>query len=285
VRRPETEVVCADAYAALRSVPTGRVALTVTSPPYFRHRDYGVEGQLGCEATVGEYVAALERVLAELIRVTDQRGSCFLVLGDTYKNGKLLLVPHRVALMADSVGWTIRNDIIWSKTDPAPESPKTRWRSSHEHILFLTKKASGYRFNPDPIRVPYADATRKRWGAGQTYGGPKSRHRRAKGDSPMRHGQHFRLHPLGCIPTDVWRTPSSNTSVGHYATFSEQLVTPMVEACSDPGNLVLDPFAGAGTVGVVCKRLHRRFLGIELNPEYAIIARKAIEGVTCPILD
>src|SRR5439155_11837721 len=85
-------------------------------------------------------------------------------IGDTYLKQKLLLVPHRIALAADEVGWTVRNDLIWSKLDPPPESPRNRWRSSHEHILFLSKQRGNYTFNADAIRVAYADATIKRWG-------------------------------------------------------------------------------------------------------------------------
>src|SRR5437764_1322681 len=85
------------------------------------------------------WLAKLRAVLAELLRVTAPTGSCFFVVGDTYRRQKLLLVPHRVALAADEVGWIVRNDLIWSKQDPPPESPRNRWRSGHEHVLFLTK--------------------------------------------------------------------------------------------------------------------------------------------------
>lgn len=177
---------------------------------------------------------------------------------------------------SDAIGWTVRNDIIWSKQDPAPESPRNRWRSGHEHVIFLTKRASGYRFNADAVRVPYSAATLRRWGAGQSYGGPKSQGRGNAKDSRMRDGQVFRLNPHGCLPTDVWSLPASNTSSKHYATFPELLVRPIIEACSDSGDLVLDPFAGSGTTCKLAINLGRRCLGIELNPEYAALARRAV---------
>lgn len=189
-----------------------------------------------------------------------------------------MLVPYRIALRADSIGWTIRNDIIWNKTDPAPESPRNRWRSGHEHILFLTKRPTGYRFNADAVRVPYAAATLRRWGEGQSYGGPKSRRRREAKDSRMRDGQTFKLNPRGCLPPDVWSLPASNTSERHYATFPEQLVRPIIEACSKPGDLVLDPFAGSGTACRVAVALSRRCLGIDLNPQYVALASAAIQS-------
>jgi len=269
----QSEIICGDAVKVLRTLRTASVALTITSPPYFQHRDYGVKGQIGQEPSLPEYLERIGLVLGELFRVTDNSGSCFIVVGDTYRDRKLLLVPHRIAILADDLGWTMRNDIIWNKADPAPESPRNRWRSGHEHILFLTKRPSGYRFNADAIRVPYSEVTLRRWGAGQAYGGEKSKSRKNDKDSRMRDGQTFTLNPLGCLPTDVWKTPSSNTSVKHYAAFPEQLIRPIIEACSDHGDLVLDPFAGSGTTCSVAMSMGRSSLGIELNPVYANSAR------------
>src|SRR5262249_7485060 len=157
----------------LRSLPPGCAALTVTSPPYYQHRDYGVAGQIGREPTLEGYLGRIGEVLSELLRVTDERGSCFVVLGDTYARCRLLLVPHRAPLLAAELGWTVRNDVIWAKSDPAPESPRNRWRGGHEHVLFLTRQPSGYRFNDAAVRVPHAPSTLRRWGNGQTYGGEK----------------------------------------------------------------------------------------------------------------
>lgn len=265
-----------DALEVLRTLPDASIALTITSPPYYRQRDYGMPGQIGREPTVGAYLDRLGLVLAELLRVSDDRACCFVVIGDTYDKGRLLLVPHRLAVLAADLGWTVRNDIIWAKTDPPPESPRTRWRASHEHVLFLTRRPSGYRFSVDPIRVPHAPATLRRWGGGQTYGGAKSTARKNESDSRMRHGTTFRLNPLGCVPTDVWRIACTGGGVRHYAMFPEPLIRPMIEACSGPGEMVLDPFAGAGTTGVVAVSLSRRFTGIDLNPEYVELARQAI---------
>ena len=270
------KIVCADATTALRDLNASSVSLTVTSPPYFGHRDYGEEEQIGRESTIDGYLSRLHDIFAELYRVTRHDGSCFVVIGDTYRDRRLLLVPHRLAILADEVGWIVRNDIIWQKTDPAPESPRNRWRSCHEHILFLTRSKSGYQFDADTIRQPYSPETLRRWGAGQRYGGRKSANRTNNRDSTMRHGKDFRLNPLGCIPVDVWSVPSSRNKASHYATFSEKLIRPIIEACSLPGDLVLDPFAGSGTTCVVAASLGRRTMGIELNPDYADIADAAV---------
>jgi site-specific DNA-methyltransferase (adenine-specific) len=276
---PAETILHGDAAMTLASLPARCAGLTVTSPLYFRQRDYGVTGQIGQEETLAGYLDGLRSVLTELLRVTAETGSCFFVVGDTYERGRLLLVPHRVGLLADGMGWFVRNDIIWRKACPPPESPRNRWRSGHEHILFLTRQRAGYRFDGDAIRVPDSEVTLRRWGAGQRYGGPKSKNRRRANDSRMRHGEAFKLNPKGCIPTDVWSLPSANSKMGHYATFPADLVRPLVEACTLPGDLVLDPFAGSGTTCVVAAVLGRRCLGIELNPEYAAMARSALARV------
>src|SRR5713101_1173346 len=103
---PTDTIICGDAAETLAGLASTCVALTVTSPPYFRHRDYGVASQLGQENNLADYLLRLSQVLAQLHRVTTESGSCFFVIGDTYERGKLLLVPHRLALLADEIGWT-----------------------------------------------------------------------------------------------------------------------------------------------------------------------------------
>ena len=274
----DSPIICGDAEATLRTLPAKSVALTVTSPPYFRHRDYNVAGQLGQESTLSEYLTRLGRVLSELLRVTDDVGCCFLVIGDSYTNRRLQLVPHRLAILATDLGWTVRNDIIWRKASPPPESVKNRWRSGHEHVLFMTKRPSGYRFNTDVIRIPHSAETIRRWGAGQSYGGSKSQQRRHPDDSRMRDGQVFQLNPKGCLPTDVWQLAAANLSSLHFAAFPAELAHLAIKACSDSGDLILDPFVGSGTTCVAALQNNRRCLGIELNPEFAAMARAAVSA-------
>ena len=277
------QIICDDVTAGLGTIADATVDLTITSPPYYQHRDYGVEGQIGREQTVGAYVNRFHHVFAELRRVTRSSGSCFVVIGDTYRHQELLLIPHRLALVAAECGWIARNDIIWNKLDPPPESPRNRWRSGHEHILFLANNRSKYKFNADSIRVAYAPATVKRWGNGQEYGGQKSDQRLLPRDSRMRHGKSFKLNPKGCLPTDVWSLPAGDSSASHYAAFPERLIQPIVEACSERGDLVLDPFAGTGTTCRVALRLGRRTIGIELNPKYAEATRQHLQELSSSV--
>lgn len=274
----DSQLICGDATEVLATLPSASIDLVVTSPPYFGHRDYGVRGQIGTESKLEEYLEKIRAGFVELHRTVADTGACFVVIGDSYRNQRLQLVPHRLAIIADEVGWIVRNDLIWHKLDPPPESPRNRWRSGHEHILFLTKRPTKYQFEADAIRVPYADSTMKRWGNGQAYGGAKSAERRNGNDSRMRHGKVFKLNPNGCLPTDVWSMPAGDSSARHYATFPEHLVKPIIEACTHKGQLVLDPFAGSGTTCRIALELGRRAIGIELNPDYVEIARKALKN-------
>lgn len=272
----ESGIICGDACEQLKKIASAEAALVVTSPPYFQHRDYGVAGQIGREHSVDLYLERLGEVLTELRRVTRDDGTCFFVVGDTYRKGRLLLIPHQIALLATTVGWIVRNDIIWQKPDPPPESPRNRWRASHEHVLFFAKRSSGYCFNADAIRVPYSPETIRRWGAGQEYGGPKTKKRRNFQDSRMRAGRSFSLNSKGCLPTDVWTIPSAKSSIAHFAAFPVELVMQIISACTRHGDLVLDPFAGTGTTCAAAVSLGRRTIGIELNPEYAAAADGAL---------
>ena len=266
----------------------GTVNLTVTSPPYFQQKDYGHDLQIGWENSLGEYLSKMRRVLDSLYRLTAPTGSAFIVVGDSYAEGTMQLVPQRLACLAADCGWLVRNDLIWLKTDAAPGRGPNRWRLTHEHILFLVKSLQGYVFHEKAIRKPYSEATLKRWGNGQRYGGPKAKtlpglsdkKNKGKGNRfPV--GKSFRLNPDGTLPSDVIQCPSGRTPLDHYATFPSALIESFVLAASDEGALVFDPFAGTGTTGEVAIRHGRRFLGIELSDHYAEIARGRLAAVVC----
>ena len=141
------------------------------------------------------------------------------------------------------------------------------------------KSLNGYVFNEKAIRQPYSEATLKRWGKGQKYGGPKAKTLpKAKGNRfPV--GKSFRLNPDGTLPSDVIQCPSGRSSLDHYATFPPSLIETFVLAASNEGDLVFDPFAGTGTTGEVALRHGRRFFGIELSDHYVSIARKRLATV------
>jgi DNA modification methylase len=265
------------AEAKLAEVIDNSVQTTITSPPYYRQKDYHAAGQIGWEPTVEQYVAKLKAILAELWRATAPSGSCFFVIGDSYMDKSLQLVPQRVALAACECGWTLRNDLLWAKSDAAPDGASDRWRFSHEHVLFLTKRARGYKFNDGEIRVPYSPVTLRRWGGGQQYGGEKVKDEAGPNGQRFKRGKVFRLNEKGTVPRDVIECATARSRLDHFATFPLELIEQFVLATSDRGELVLDPFAGTATTGVAAVRNGRRFVGIELNADYAKIGRSRLK--------
>ena len=305
------EVRQGDALKLLRAMPDGIVQVCVTSPPYWGLRDYGMAGQLGLETTPEEYVARMVEVFREVRRVLRDDGTLWLDLGDCYSgsppgnarpdhSGPNLLgsrgeqastraravrvnrdfdglkpkdmvgIPWRVAFALQADGWWLRSDIIWSKCNPMPESVTDRPTKSHEY-LFLLAKAERYYYDADAIAEK---STNRESGNLDTnvYAvvDPERCRRRANlNKTPARPTRNRR---------SVWTIAFQPFAEAHFATFPEALVEPCILAGSKPGDLVLDPFAGSGTVGVVALRHGRRFIGLELSPTYCEMARRRIAG-------
>jgi len=282
----------------------------VTSPPYWGLRDYGVEGQIGLEPTPEEYVAKLVEVFREVRRVLRKDGTLWLNLADSYaspdkgrlwdegrtqKNtGRVLYarqanrgnipglkpkdlvgIPWRVAFALQADGWWLRSDIIWVKPNALPESVRDRPTKVHEYIFLLTR-AQRYYYDQDAIREPQS---------------PESIARRSRGDwrrKPHWEDAYFGNPPKGLArqssrPIDrgrnkrsVWIVPTRPFKGAHFSTFPPDLIRPCILAGCPPGGIVLDPFFGSGTVGVVALQEGRHFIGIELNPEYCEMARERI---------
>lgn len=277
------EVRHGDATERLREMQAGSVQCCVTSPPYFGLRDYGVDGQIGLEATPDEYVAGLVLVFREIRRVLRADGTVWLNVGDSYasswpcnrpvstKDKDLIGVPWMLAFALRADGWWLRSDVIWAKPNPMPESVTDRPTQAHEHVFLLTK-AARYFYDAEAIREPASSS----FGAGplatrgqQAWNGasepPQNDHSGwIGGDGHVRNRR------------NVWEIPTRPYPEAHFATFPTRLVEPCVLAGTRMGDLVLDPFAGSGTVGVVCGWYERAFVGIELNAEYCELARKRI---------
>jgi DNA modification methylase len=266
-----------DAFEVLPRLPSCCINTTVTSPPYFRQKHYGSERQLGWEPRVKEYIDKLACVFAELFRLTQDDGVCFVIIGDSYADRSLQLVPQRAAIAAADCGWTLRNDLVWAKTDAAPGSGADRWRFTHEHILFLTKRPRGYKFHADTLRVPYSDRTVRRWGNGQTYGGVKARSKADARGQRFARGKAFRLNPAGTLPPDVLSHPTARSHLLHYATFPIELIERFVLATTHAGDVVFDPFSGTSTTGVAAIRHRRTYLGVELSASYRRMAARRLE--------
>lgn len=270
-------IVCGDAERVLGLLPAGLAHAAVTSPPYFGQRDYRAEGQVGREATPAAYVARLVSTMRALRRVLREDGTLWLNLGDKYEGGALLGLPWRVALALVDDGWHLRADVIWHKPNAMPHSARGRPTADHEY-LFLFSRGARYHYDGDAIREPHVTlgpGSRMRGGRGhfgRRGGTPEEGKNRGNGNlHDGRWDQAF--HPLGRNKRTVWSVPLGKFRGAHFAVFPPSLIEPCVKASVPAGGLVLDPFFGAGTTALVARALGRRFLGIELNPDYCALAR------------
>jgi len=290
-----------DCRDVLKTLPSESVHCVVTSPPYYGLRDYGVAGQIGLETSPAEYVAALVEVFREVRRVLRSDGTCWVVIGDSYASGgrstfrssasknkgqqvqddmlrpvdpegikpkDLLGIPWRVAFALQDDGWYLRQDIIWSKPNPMPESVTDRCTKAHEYV-FLLSKSPRYYYDAEAISEASA------------YPGDERHLRTDKtiefampdGGSRAR-----TANPTGLTRNrrSVWTVASQPYAQAHFATFPPALVEPCILAGCPKGGIVLDPFAGAGTTCLVADRLGRSAIGIELNPDYGGMAHRRV---------
>lgn len=259
-------VLHGDTRDVIQSIPDDSVQCVVTSPPYWGVRDYGVKNQIGAEPDLMDYVNNLVMVFHEVRRILAPDGTFWLNIGNTYSSGgrkwrdsddknkgramsyrpptpeglkkkDLVGVAWLLALACQRDGWYLRNDIIWCKPNCQPESVKDRLTVAHEY-LFLFAKSEKYYFNQDAIKQ-------------QTTNGSGLKNRRT-----------------------VWSIHTEPCPEAHFAVFPKELIRPCIMAGSRPNDIVLDPFYGAGTTGIVAKELNRKCIGIELNPEFIQIAHK-----------
>lgn len=275
------QILCGDALQVLKNAPDEIVDCTVTSPPYFQQRDYGSAEQVGNESIVEEYVERLQKIFAEVFRVTKSTGSLWIVLGDKYRDGELLGVPWMVAFALKEIGWKLRSDIIWQKPNAMPSSAKTRPTVDHEYVFFFTKSAK-YHYDVDSIREPHVTFTEQsRMKGGRNHFGKRGSTPEAgkNGGNVNLHDARWdqAFHPKGRNKRTVWSIPLSKFREAHFAVFPEKLVETCVLAGSPPTGLVLDPFSGSGTTSLVARRLERHFLGIDCSHEYCGMARKRLQ--------
>lgn len=313
----------------LRELPDGSAACCVTSPPYYRQRDYGDAGQIGLEASPDAYVERLLDVFSEVRRVLADDGLLWLNVADCYSgswgnqsrkpgrgtqrpvNGPMLQpvhderypaqetgtgairpgeppaknlmgLPWKVAFALQQDGWIWRNVIPWHKPNAMPHPVDDRLVSKWEPLLLMAKSPR-YQFGLDAIREPHTMRPQRRPNGHKSRQAlgvlPAQTHSTSQRDEPGTDG-----HPLGRNPGDVWeighdpfdeiwRIPTVPFTDAHFATFPVQLPIRCVKT-TRPGATVLDPFSGAGTTGEACRRLGRRYVGIDLNPAYHDLAVK-----------
>jgi len=286
----------------LTNIPDNSVDMCVTSPPYYNLRDYKNSGQIGAENTVKDFVENLCKVFDEIHRILKPTGSCWVNIGDTYDKKRLLQVPSRFEIAMCDRGWHLRNEIIWSKPNPQPISSKDRFWGNHEKFFWFVKDVKKYYFNRDAILVPQAEISirrmfsknnmnkRKDFNASSKEGFAISSNSQDKHYARMREemgiDKEFNYEELvksGKCPTrpefDTWNVPSVTYKGAHFAVYPPELIEKPILSCCPEQGIVIDPFMGSGTTGEVAKLNNRRYIGLELNPEYAILANERISKV------
>ena len=286
----------------LTNIPDNSVDMCVTSPPYYNLRDYKNSGQIGAENTVKDFVENLCKVFDEIHRILKPTGSCWVNIGDTYDKKRLLQVPSRFEIAMCDRGWHLRNEIIWSKPNPQPISSKDRFWGNHEKFFWFVKDVKKYYFNRDAILVPQAEISirrmfsknnidkRKDFNASDKEGFGISSNNQDKHYARMREemgiDKEFNYEELiksGKCPTrpefDTWNVPSVTYKGAHFAVYPPELIEKPILSCCPEQGIVIDPFMGSGTTGEVAKLNNRRYIGLELNPEYAILANERISKV------
>jgi DNA modification methylase len=294
----------------LRTLSNESVQCVVTSPPYWGLRDYGVSGQLGMEPTYQEHVAAMVAVFREVRRVLKKDGTLWMNYGDTYAssvNGRsaadtkiagiddrtfrdkpfstvqgvlkpkdLCGIPWRVAFALQEDGWWLRQDIIWHKPNPMPESIRDRCTKAHEYV-FLLSKSERYFFDSKAMQEPAIGGARgSKFHTGKTgeHQLGRAQKERGPGNWGVANGVETRNR------RSVWTIATKPFKEAHFATFPPELPEICIKAGTRPGDTVLDPFGGAGTTGLVAQRLGRNSILCELNPEYVDIAKRRVVGDT-----
>ena len=306
----KNKIINGDCIEVLKTLPDGMVNTCVTSPPYFGLRDYGVEGQIGLEETPEAYVQRLVEVFREVKRVLRDDGTLWLNLGDSYagncsqssNNGRagygnprekivsrlfdgikskdLIGIPWRVAFALQADGWYLRQDIIWHKPNPMPESVTDRCTKSHEYI-FLLSKSKSYYYDYEAIKEKASydgrnqtklmlnESKFKEGSTGltkqgfQREGNPHERWIFKDGEAVRN-------------KRSVWTVSTKPFSEAHFATFPKDLIRPCIRAGCPANGIVIDPFIGSGTTACVCIEENRNYLGIELNHKYIKIAENRI---------
>lgn len=319
----------ADCLQILRTLPDECIDCVVTSPPYYGLRDYGCEGQIGLEDTPEEYVARLVDVFHEVKRCLKPAGTMWLNLGDSYNGNKkgntetnknkkvvsdsfekklwrgakpkdLIGIPWMVAFALRADGWYLRQDIIFAKPNPMPESVKDRCTKSHEYIFLMTKSPKYY-FDYEAIQEPavmqdlksapkfggnkYGDNEDRHFA---TYNGneyhPKHKNLAVKGQQPntihLRRAEGFTEEQFTVRnKRDVWMITPKPSKEEHYAMYPEELVKYCVLAGCPVNGVVCDPFMGSGTTAAVARKFDRHYVGMELNPKFHKIAMRRVSGI------
>ncbi len=331
-------IIHGDCRTVLAFLEAETVQCCVTSPPYWGLRDYGYHGQIGLEDSVSDYVQKIVQVFRQVARVLKRDGTLWLNIGDTYVssggagnqglNGErirrtkpqrnlmgnsarkaglppksLVGIPWKVAFALQADGWLLRQDIIWHKPNPLPESVQDRCTRAHEYMFLLTRSRR-YLWNRAAMTEPVSGTAHPRvskkvmaeirmarsLGANTVASNPRDPSEGAKYQELVPGvASSTSLRKALSLPVSVrnrrsvWTVQSRPFKGAHAAVFPPQLIEPCILAGSNPGDLVLDPFGGAGTTGLVAARHGRRYLMIEASEQYCELMRQRLTQEALPI--
>lgn len=314
---PVNQIHNLECLTGLKSLPDSCINCCVTSPPYYGLRDYGNEQQIGLESTPEEYIQKLVDVFREVRRVMTDDGTLWVNIGDSYAGsmkgaaaypdnamnykqgtnrgtlGKATLVkqcvnckpkdligiPWMLAFALRADGWYLRQDIIWSKPNPMPESVKDRCTKSHEYIFLLSKNRS-YHYDHEAIKQEACPGVKSRVGKKESVGYKHFNDAsQLNGDNPMFRKNTNREYEYSdkANKRSVWTVPTAACKDAHFAVFPPELIVDCIKAGCPEGGTVLDPFMGSGTTAVVSRKLNRNYVGFEVNPGYVSLAERRIE--------
>lgn len=310
----QNTIICGDALTTLRTMPENSVDCCVTSPPYYMLRNYGVDGQIGLEETPQLFIRRLTDVFREVKRVLKKEGTLWVTIGDSYNgSGKavgvdfsksnsiqksnshsqqtlatrvkglkpkdLIGIPFMLAFALREDGWYLRQDIIWHKPNPMPESVKDRCTKSHEYI-FLLSKSSKYYFDYKAVMEKAAyDGRKDTWAKGSRKYAQKNATGLTMQTFAAREHERWMCDEQGEFVRNkrsVWTVCTKPEQEAHFACFPQKLIENCIKAGCPENGIVLDPFMGSGTTAVVARKLGRNYIGIELNQEYVKIADKKL---------
>lgn len=307
----QADILVGNNIERIKEIADNSVQCVVTSPPYWGLRDYGADGQIGLEESPSVFIEQLCKVFDEVWRVLKDDGTLWVNLGDSYAgSGKgspgnfgkhapsgsarhlehkhsgivpeglkpkdLVGIPWRFAFAMQDRGWYLRQDIIWHKPNPMPESVTDRCTKAHEYIFLLTKKPKYY-FDNQSIKEPVSEVSLKRAEYGWDSDRPSTKNASMGGSGihVEKMGTRF-VNPEGRNKRSVWTITTKPYKEAHFATYPPDLIEPCILAGSKEGDIILDPFSGSGTTGEVALKHGRHYIGLELNPDYAEISRKRI---------
>lgn len=275
-----------------------KVQTCVTSPPYFGLRDYGHDGQIGLEETPDQYIEAMVEVFSCVKNILADDGTLWLNIGDSYagnnsqasnneragygnprervvnrtgeglKTKDLIGIPWMLAFALRADGWYLRQDIIWHKPNPMPESVTDRCTKAHEYI-FLLSKSSKYYYDHEAIKEASNSKSEGIRFGGNKYGDDDDPKYATKSGNVSKEYEKANKR-------SVWTVATKPYEGAHFAVFPTDLIEPCIMAGAPVGGIVLDPFMGSGTTAQVAQSLGRQYLGCELNPEYAPLQKKRL---------